>query len=81
MHKEEKWVCQCRRCRGVHGRAGAVRYGWEWAFGSCGVPVVVGVHVGRDAHAFRAFTYWHDVPDDVPLAVGGLQFHGVVSSR
>jgi len=78
MQNEEKWICQCRRCHGVHDAADAVQYVWEWALGSCDVPVVVGVNVGQDAQAFCAFTYWHDEPDE-PLALGGLEY--MVSCR
>jgi hypothetical protein len=70
MRNEEKWVCQCRRCGGVHGSADAVQYVWEWALGSCGVPIVVGVDVNRDGYVVSTFTYWHDEPD-VPQALGG----------
>jgi hypothetical protein len=73
MQAEEQWVCQCRRCQGVHGSADAVQYVWEWALGSCGVPIVVGVNVGRDGHVFCPWTYWHDEPDE-PVAICDLEY-------
>lgn len=79
MDKEEKWVCQCRRCNGVHNSADAVQYVWEWALGSCGVPTVVDVEVGSYGHAYCGFTYWHDEPDE--LLDFGDRLHYMVSCR
>lgn len=64
MSNEEPWVCQCRRCCGVSTSADAVQYVWETAFGSCAVPVVVGVHVQDDGFVTCGWVYWHDEPDD-----------------
>jgi hypothetical protein len=58
-----KWVCECRRCHGVHSAADAVQYVWEFVLGSCGVPVIVGVEVGADGVVSIAHPYWHGEPD------------------
>jgi hypothetical protein len=63
MDDDEPWICQCRRCHGVHDAGDAVQYVWEWAFGACAVPVVVGVLVDGHGHVPMAWTYWHDEPD------------------
>lgn len=63
MTTEGKWVCRCRRCHGVHSAADAVQYVWEFALGSCGVPVVVGVEVGVDGVVRIAHPHWHGEPD------------------
>ena len=69
MDDAENWVCQCRRCHGVHNSGDAVQYVWEWALGSCGVPIVNGVHLGCNNHVSIAWTYWHDEPDE-PVSWG-----------
>ncbi len=72
MDEDEDWVCQCRRCHGVHGSADAVQYVWEWSLGSCGVPTVVGVQVDPRGHVSCAFTYWCGEPDE-PLEFGPVR--------
>jgi hypothetical protein len=63
MATGDEWVCQCRRCHGVHSAADAVQEVWESALGSCGVPVVVGVEVGADGVVLTAHPYWHGEPN------------------
>lgn len=41
-----------------------MQYFWESAFGSCAVPVVVGVHALADGFVRCGLVYWHDEPDD-----------------
>jgi hypothetical protein len=60
----EAWICQCRRCNGVLNSADAVQYVWEWVFGACDVPVVVGVRALDTGRVFYANVYWHDEPDE-----------------
>lgn len=71
MTDEKPRVCQCRRCKGVLSAADAVQYVWEFALGSCEVPIVVGVNAGSDGWVVCAWTYWHDEPDD-PHPIGEL---------
>jgi hypothetical protein len=33
MSETEPWICQCRKCHGVHDSADAVQYVWEFSFG------------------------------------------------
>jgi Arc/MetJ family transcription regulator len=76
---EEPWVCQCRRCHGVHNGADAAQYVWEYALGSCGVPVVVGVNACENGFVTCAFVYWHDEPEVPHPIVKGGEF--IVSCR
>lgn len=46
--------------------------------GSCGVPIVVGVHLHADGNAFCAWPYRHGEPND-PVVLGGT--HYIVSCR
>jgi len=69
MATETQWICQCRQCHGVHTGSDAVQYVWEFVFGDCGVPVVVGVNAGPDGHVGCAFPYWHGEPDE-PYRIG-----------
>lgn len=64
MTEREPWVCRCRRCEGVLSAADAVQYVWEFALGSCVVPVVVGVDARADGWVTCAWVYWHDEPDE-----------------
>jgi hypothetical protein len=65
QHVERRTIgCQCRRCCGVFTAADAVQYVWESAFGSCAVPVVVGVHAVADGFVRCGLVYWHDEPDE-----------------
>jgi hypothetical protein len=79
MTTEGKWVCQCRRCHGVHSAADAVQYVWEFTLGSCGVPIVVGVNVGDDGVVRCASPYWHGEPDQPHPVVESGEF--IVSCR
>ncbi len=63
MNETEPWVCHCRKCHGVHDAADAVQYVWEFSFGACEVPVVVGVHADPSGHVFTAWPYWHGEPE------------------
>jgi hypothetical protein len=63
MRTERAWVCQCRRCHGVHSGRDAVQEVWESALGSCDVPIVVGVNVGLDGRVVCSSTYWHGEPE------------------
>ena len=40
MRNEVRWVCQCRRCCGVHGSADAVQYVWEWELVPGSLPAI-----------------------------------------
>src|SRR4051812_17893942 len=71
MGDASEWVCECRRCNGVRRGIEAVQYVWEWVLGSCGVPIVVGVHADPSGHVVTAWTYWEDEPD-VPFELPGL---------
>lgn len=71
MTDDEDWICQCRRCHGVHTGADAVQYVWEFALGSCDVPIVVGVNADDEGFVCCAFTYWHDEPGQ-PYPLGEL---------
>jgi hypothetical protein len=79
MTTEGTWVCQCRRGHGVHSAADAVQYVWEFALGSCGVPVVVGVNVCIDGVVRCASPYWHGEPDQPSPIVESGEF--IVSCR
>jgi len=79
MSEQAPWVCQCRRCRGVFTAADAVQYVWESAFGSCALPLVVGVQALADGFVRCGLVYWHDEPDDLH-PIGDLQ-EFVVSCR
>jgi hypothetical protein len=68
---DEAWICQCRQCHGVHTAADAVQYVWEFALGSCDVPIVVGVNADDEGFVCCAFTYWHDEPEQ-PFPLGDL---------
>ncbi len=63
MNDPEPWVCRCRKCHGVHDAADAVQYVWEFSFGACDVPVVIGPHVRPSGHVFTAIPYWHGAPE------------------
>jgi hypothetical protein len=79
MNETESWICQCRKCHGVHDSADAVQYVWEFAFGACEVPVVVEVNVDDSGHVWCARVLWHGEPDEPqPLSLG---HHYVVSFR
>ena len=52
---------------------------WEWALGSCGVPVVIGVNVRPSGRVFCGWTYWHDEPDESFAFETGIEF--IVSCR
>jgi hypothetical protein len=64
MDTERGWTCPCGLCHGVRTAADAVQYVWEFALGSCAVPIVVGVMTHADGHGVSAFTYWHGEPDE-----------------
>jgi hypothetical protein len=49
----------------------AVQYVWEFALGSCDVPIVVGVHVDSDGFVVTSPIYWNDEPD-IPERIGDL---------
>ena len=72
MSNAARWVCQCRRCRGVFDAGDAVQYVWESSFGCCEVPVVVGVNAHNDGFVVCAPIYWHGEPDEpLPLVETG----------
>jgi hypothetical protein len=79
MPPESEWVCRCRRCNGVHTTSDVVQYVWEFALGSCDVPVVVAVDVGSDGVVLCAFVLWHGEPNE-PQSVYGIDRY-IVSCR
>ena len=64
MNESEPWVCQCRKCHGVHDGRDAVQYVWEYSFGACDVPVVVELNVGDSGRVWCARVLWHGEPDE-----------------
>jgi hypothetical protein len=64
MNESEPWICQCRKCHGVHDARDAVQYVWEFSFGACDVPVVVELDVGDSGHVWCARVLWLGEPDE-----------------
>jgi hypothetical protein len=79
MDELEPWICQCRRCHGVHDARDAVQYVWEYSFGACEVPVVVEVNVGDSGHVWCARVLWHGEPAELEALLGDTKY--LVSCR
>jgi len=82
MPSKGEWVCLCRRCNGVHSSTDAVQYVWEYALGSCSVPVVVRADVDPEGVVVCTSVSREGEPDEPPHRgeIGGLGEY-IVSCR